>query len=120
MKVRREARRFWSAASGRPDVFAAIGEPTRRRLLDLLGSGEQPVNRLAQPFRMTRPAISQHLRVLRHAGLVTVRRVGRERRYRLRAKPLEEVYDWVAHYERFWRKKLKALGDYLDRQTDSE
>ena len=100
------------------DVFSAIGEPTRRRLLDLLGRGEQPVNRLAQPFRMTRPAISQHLRVLRHAGLVTVRRVGRERRYRLRAKPLEEVYDWVAHYERFWRKKLKALGKYLDQQQD--
>ena len=117
---RRAARSFRASLRPCADVFAAIGEPTRRRLLDLLGNGEQAVNRLAQPFRMTRPAISQHLRVLRHAGLVTVRRVGRERRYRLRAKPLEQVYDWVTHYERFWRKKLKALGDYLDRQTDSE
>jgi DNA-binding transcriptional ArsR family regulator len=98
------------------DVFLAISEPTRRRLMDLLGQGELPVNRLAAPFAMTRPAISQHLRVLRSAGLVGVRRVGRERRYRLRAARLREVYDWVAHYERFWRSKLKALGEYLDRQ----
>jgi len=88
--------------------------------MDLLGQGELPVNRLAAPFAMTRPAISQHLRVLRGAGLVGVRRVGRERRYRLHAARLREVYDWVAHYQRFWRKKLKALGDYLDHQTDSE
>ena len=117
---RRILRSYRSAARRplRADVFSAIGEPTRRRLLDLLGRGEQAVNRLDQPFRMTRPAISQHLRVLRHAGLVSVRRVGRERRYRLRAQPLEEVYDWVAHYERFWRKKLKALGKYLDAQSD--
>jgi len=116
--TRRAERSFRASFRPRADVFSAIGEPTRRRLLDLLGTGEQPVNRLAQPFRMTRPAISQHLRVLRHAGLVTVRCVGRERRYRLRAKPLEEVYDWVAHYQRFWRKKLKALGKYLDQQQD--
>jgi DNA-binding transcriptional ArsR family regulator len=82
----------------------------------LLGAGELSVNRLAEPFRMTRPAISQHLGVLRRAGLVAVRRVGRERRYRLRAEPLQQVYDWVAHYERFWPGKLKALGNDLDRE----
>jgi DNA-binding transcriptional ArsR family regulator len=103
----------------RRDVFHAIGEPTRRRLVDLLGHGEQPVNRLARPFAITRPAISQHLRVLREAGLVTVRREGREHYYRLRAKRLREVYDWVAHYERFWHKRLRALGKYLDREGDA-
>jgi len=99
-------------------VFHAIAEPTRRRLVDLLGRGEQPVNRLAAGFAMTRPAISQHLGVLRRAGLVTLRRVGREHRYRLRAARLREVYDWVVHYERFWKKKLKALGDYLNREEE--
>ena len=77
------------------DVYTAIADPTRRGLLDLLAEGERPVKRLAEPFAMTRPAVSQHLRVLREAGLVTERRVGRERRYRLRAAPLREVDEWV-------------------------
>ena len=98
------------------DVFHAVGDSTRRQLVDLLGRGEQPVNTLAACFSMTRPAISQHLRVLRLAGLVSVRRLGRERRYRLRAERLREVYDWVAHYDRFWQDKLKALGSYLDEE----
>jgi DNA-binding transcriptional ArsR family regulator len=98
------------------DVFDAVGDPTRRRVLDLLSHGELPVRRIAAPFAMTRPAISQHLRILRRAGLVQVRLDGRERYYRLRARPLREVYDWVAHYERFWQEKLKALGTFLDRE----
>jgi DNA-binding transcriptional ArsR family regulator len=77
-----------------------------------------PVRRIAAPFSMTRPAISQHLRILRDAGLVGVRRDGRERYYRLRARPLRQVYDWVAHYERFWQGKLKALGTYLDQNEE--
>jgi DNA-binding transcriptional ArsR family regulator len=97
----------------RRDIFHAIGDPTRRRLVDLLARGEQPVNDLASRFSMTRPAISQHLRILRLAGVVNSRRRGRERRYRLRPQRLREVYDWVAHYERFWPRKLKALGEYL-------
>ena len=99
----------------RAEVFHAISDPTRRRLLDLLGKGERPVTVLAAPFAMTRPAISQHLRILRQAGLVRERRAGRERRYRLCAAPLRQVYDWVAHYERFWRTKLAALGEHLRR-----
>ena len=96
------------------DVFAAVADPTRRRVLDLLCRNELPVQRIAAPFAMTRPAISQHLRILRRAGLVQVRRAGRQRFYRLRARPLEEVYDWVRHYQRFWSGKLKALGAYLE------
>ena len=96
------------------DVFDAISDPTRRRLLALLGQGERPVNALAAGFPVTRARISQHLRLLRDAGLVAERRVGRERRYRLSAAPLREVHDWVAEYERFWTERLDALGDYLD------
>lgn len=108
------------AAPPSSDVFAAISDPTRRRLLDLLGGGPRPVNELARPFAMTRPAVSQHLRILRDAGLVSARRSGREHYYRLRARRLREVYDWVSHYERFWRRKLKSLGEYLDRKAQEE
>lgn len=100
-----------------PTVFQAIADPTRRRLLDLLLEGEASVNRLAAPFQMSRPAISQHLALLRRAGLVTEHRVGRERRYRLRPAPLYEVRDWLAHYEHFWHERLDALGAYLDAES---
>jgi DNA-binding transcriptional ArsR family regulator len=106
--------------TGRIDVYLAIADPTRRRLLDLLGAGERPVNQLAAPFRMSRPAISQHLRILRRVGLVDVRKDGRERRYRVRGERLREVFDWVAHYEKFWTEKLYALGKYLDGQKAEE
>jgi DNA-binding transcriptional ArsR family regulator len=96
------------------DVFSAIADPTRRKLLDLLGHGDQHVNTLAGEFDITLSAVSQHLRLLREAGLVTVQRSGRERWYRLNAKPLQDVADWVAHYARFWRDKLDALGSHLE------
>ena len=96
------------------DVFQAIADPTRRSLLGMVAGGERPVNALAESFQMSRPAISQHLRVLREAGLVTERRVGRERRYRLRARPLQEVRDWVRQYDEFWQERLTVLGEYLE------
>jgi DNA-binding transcriptional ArsR family regulator len=96
------------------DVFYAIADPTRRRLLDLLGGGDQSVNSLAGQFDVTVSAVSQHLRLLREAGLVTVHRSGRERWYRLKAEPLQRVADWVRHYERFWHDRLDALGKHLE------
>ena len=97
------------------DVFRAISDPTRRALLDLLRISDRSVNELTEPFQMTQPAISQHLRVLRHAGLVRPRQVGRQRVYRLNAKPLREVRDWAARYERFWHGKPRGFGEYVDR-----
>lgn len=102
------------------DVFAAVGDPTRRRVLDLLSRGELPVRRIAAPFAMTRPAISQHLRILLRAQLVQVRRHGRERYYRLHARPLRQIHDWVTHYEHFWRGKLASLGEFLDTEEKKE
>jgi len=96
------------------DAFAAIAHPVRRQILDLLSEGESSVVDLARPFSMSRPAVSQHLKVLLDVGLVTVRKVGREQRYRLRTAPLEEVHDWVGHYTRFWEGKLDELGKYLE------
>ncbi len=97
------------------DVFTAIADPTRRGLLDLLGQGEQTVQGLAGRFDMTLSAVSQHLRMLREVGLVSVRRAGRERHYRLNPGPLKKVADWIAFYERFWQDRLDALGEHLKR-----
>lgn len=97
-------------------VFAAIADPTRRQILDRLGRSELTVNEIAEPFHVSQPAISQHLRVLREAGLVSRRKEGRFRRYRLNGGALREVYDWVLHYRRFWTGNLTGLGKYLDEQ----
>ncbi len=99
---------------GSPDVFAAIADPTRRAILNLLSQGEQPVKQIAQPFSMSLPAISQHLSVLCEVELVTQRKKGRQRFYRLNPEPLKQVSDWVAHYEQFWQDKLDVLGNYLE------
>lgn len=96
------------------DAFTAIAHPARRKILDLLATEEKSVLSLAKPFNMSRPAVSQHLKILRDVGLVEVHRVGREQRYRLRSEPLEIVYDWVAHYTQFWEEKLDNLGKYLE------
>jgi DNA-binding transcriptional ArsR family regulator len=83
---------------GTTDVFYAVADPTRRALLDMLGDSERSVTDLLQAFKCSQPAISQHLRVLREAGLVDVRQVGRQRLYRLRAERFEAIYSWAAQY----------------------
>jgi DNA-binding transcriptional ArsR family regulator len=98
------------------DIFAAVGDSTRRRLLELLANGEMAAGEMAAPFAISRPAVSQHLSVLRRAGLVSVRRRGREQIYGLCPAPIKEIYDWAEHYQRFWNKKLSALGKHLDSQ----
>ena len=92
------------------DTFRAVSDPTRRAILDSLERGEKSVNELGRPFQISQPALSQHLRVLRNAGLVTIRRDGRFRYYRLEPAPLKELYDWVEHYRKFWTGKLDRLG----------
>jgi DNA-binding transcriptional ArsR family regulator len=99
------------------DVFAAIGDTTRRRLLDLLAKGDMTAGQIAAPFAISRPAVSQHLRILLEAGLVSVRREGREQIYSLCATPIREVYDWAEHYQQFWTDRLSALGKHLDQQV---
>ena len=97
----------------RTEIFQALADPTRRALLDLLRAGERPVKSLVEHFPVSQPAISQHLRVLREARLVSERRVGRQRLYRLEGKALAEVADWLAHYEEFWKSRLAALARHL-------
>lgn len=97
-----------------PDVFAAIADPTRRAILDLLAKKELPVRELARPFKVSLPAISQHLKILRGVELVTQRQVGRERYYRVNPGPLREISDWVSFYERFWKRKIGKLRKQLE------
>jgi len=100
-----------------PDVFGAISNPARRRMLDLLVESERSVNTIAGHFQMSRPAVSQHLRILLDAGLVTEKRYGRERRYRLIPERLGPVRDWIAHYERFWDDRLERLQKLLSKKS---
>ena len=97
-------------------VFQAVADPTRRAILGHLKDGEQGAGYLCAQFAVSQPAVSQHLRVLLEAGLVSERRDGRQRLYRLEPVALKEVADWVKEYEQFWRQRLGALGDYLDRK----
>ena len=99
------------------DVFHAIAHPSRRAILVLLkGGGEKPASELAEPFGVSFGAISQHLRVLKEAELVSERRAGRQRLYQLRPEPLAEVATWIDEFERYFEGRLDALSDYLDRK----
>lgn len=102
------------------DVFHALANPTRRALLDLLRTSPRPVNELADEFAMRRPSVSEHLRVLRDAGLVADERRGRQRVYRVDPGPLREVAEWLHPYEEFWRDRLGELRRVLDEQEDAD
>ena len=96
------------------DVYAAIADPTRRKLLRLLAdAGELPLHELTAQFQMGRTAVSKHLAILKEAGLVQDRKVGRETRYRLIAAPLQEIKDWVSFYEKFWNERVALLKNLL-------
>jgi len=98
------------------DVFHAIAHPARRAILVTLKRKERSASELADPFRMTFAAISQHLRVLEEAELVSVRRDGRRRMYRLSPDPLGEVVSWIDEFAAYFGRRLDALGNYLDRK----
>ncbi len=103
------------SAPGRLDAtFAALADPTRRAILARLASGEASVTELAEPFAMTQPAISKHLKVLERAGLIARDRDAQRRPSRLVAKPLAEASEWLEHYRRFWETSFKRLDDLLD------
>lgn len=90
-----------------------IAEPSRRRILDQLVGGEQPVGTLVEQLAMSQPAVSKHLRVLRDAGLVSVRGDGQRRLYSVRAEPLMELDEWLEPYRRMWRTSLDKLERHL-------
>jgi DNA-binding transcriptional ArsR family regulator len=96
-------------------VFSALADPTRRAIIARLASGEATVNELAQPFAMTLPAVSKHLKVLQRAGLIEQGRQAQWRPCRLRAAPLKEVAEWVGSYREFWEESYERLDDLLQK-----
>jgi DNA-binding transcriptional ArsR family regulator len=96
-------------------TFHALSDETRRGILELLHHGSTSVGQLVHRFDLTQPAVSQHLRVLREAGLVRVEKRGRQRVYSLNPESLHPAFVWLQQYERFWTARLQSLGDHLRR-----
>src|ERR687887_1457667 len=102
------------------DAFNAVAEPRRREILDALVDGERPVNDLVRALGLGQPQVSKHLRVLREVGAVEVREAGRQRLYRLNARALKPIHDWVAPYERAWSERFDALDVVLDELKEND
>jgi DNA-binding transcriptional ArsR family regulator len=94
-------------------TFAALADPTRRAILARLAAGAASVTELAEPFNMSLPAISKHLKVLEHAGLIARGREAQWRPCQLEAGPLKDAAEWIEHYRRFWEQSFDRLGEYL-------
>jgi DNA-binding transcriptional ArsR family regulator len=98
------------------NALAALADPTRRRIVELLADGERSAGELASHFPTSRPGVSRHLRVLREHGLVRAREVGQRRMYSLDPEPLAELDDWLARYRSFWTNRLDALDTEIRRR----
>ncbi len=96
------------------DIFHVIADKNRRKLLDLLSGDELPVKEIAANFDISMPAVSQHLKILLNANLVSKRTAGSFRLYRARPDALREVHQWTSRYQKFWKRRLGKLGEYLD------
>jgi DNA-binding transcriptional ArsR family regulator len=95
------------------DPFNAVAEPKRRKVLEVLGTQELSVNQIVQRLGWNQPLVSKHLGVLKEVGLVSERRVGRQRLYRVNAERLKPIYDWVAPFERYWIESYDRLDEVL-------
>ncbi|HKD34872.1 MAG TPA: metalloregulator ArsR/SmtB family transcription factor [Gaiellaceae bacterium] len=98
------------------EVFEALADPTRRRIVELLAEGERSAGELAGEFRLTRPAVSKHLRVLREAGVVDVRGDAQRRIYRLEPEALGTAEEWLARHRGFWQRRLDALEAHIEKE----
>ncbi|MED3729252.1 winged helix-turn-helix transcriptional regulator [Priestia filamentosa] len=103
-----------SVSQQKHDVFQAIADPTRREVLRLLAEKELPISEITSHFPISRTAIAKHLRILSEAELVSGRKVGREKIYRLHPEPLTELKQWLAFYEKFWENKLSMLKHIVE------
>ena len=97
-------------------TFDVLADPTRRRILDLLLDRQRPVGELVKKLKLSQPGVSKHLRVLREAGLVSVRNEAQRRIYEVRPEPLEEIAEWLEPYRRLWADRLDALESHLDEE----
>ena len=99
----------------RRDVFQAIADPTRRQIISLIAQRSMNLNAIAENFHMSRPAISQHIKILTECGMVIIRQKGRERYCEAKLDKLSEVSDWVDQYRQYWNKKFDSLDRYLQK-----
>jgi DNA-binding transcriptional ArsR family regulator len=102
------------------ETFAALAEPNRFRIVELLRSGPRPVNEIGERLQLNQPQVSKHLRVLRQVGLVEARDEGRRRIYRLNGRSLKPIHDWVGAYERTWTQRLDRLDAVVAELKDEE
>lgn len=102
------------------DVFQAIADPTRREVLKLLAEKERPISEITAHFSMSRTAIAKHLHVLSEAELVSGRKAGREKRYRLQPESFSELKQWLAYFDQFWDNKLSILKHMVEKQDGNE
>ena len=98
------------------NVFNALADSSRRQILTMLIEKEMRVNDIAGHFKFSRPAVSKHLRILQESNLVLPRKEGRERYYRVNAKPLKEVNKWLEYFEKFWDTKLTSLKNFIEKK----
>ncbi len=98
----------------RRDVFQAIADPTRREIINMLAYKSLNLNSVAEQFKISRPAVSKHIKILSECGLITVKQKGRERFCEAKLDGLHEVSDWIEQYKKFWEEKLDALENYLN------
>jgi DNA-binding transcriptional ArsR family regulator len=101
-------------------VFGALADPTRRAIINRLSTGEATMTELARPFDMTLPAVAKHVRVLEEAGLVVRRKLGREQRCRLDARPMQSAAEWMEWYRQFWEHQFDRLAEHLATHPDQE
>jgi DNA-binding transcriptional ArsR family regulator len=101
-------------------TFAALADPTRRRILEQLTHGDRCVTDLAKPYSMSLPGVSKHLRVLEKAGLIRRRRRGRVHSLKLEAAPMRQAQEWIGEYRRFWEDSLDRLDGYMKKQQTQE
>jgi DNA-binding transcriptional ArsR family regulator len=109
-----------TAADPISNTFAALADPTRRAILSRLASGDASVTELAEPFEMTLPAVSKHLKVLERAGLIARGREAQWRPCRLQAGPLKDADEWIERYRRHWEESFERLDSYLKELQDKE
>jgi len=107
------------SASEKHDVFQAIADPTRRKVLQLLAEGDLPISEITSHFSMSRTAIAKHLHILSEAELVSGRKVGREKRFRLQPEPLVELKQWLSFYDQFWDNKLSILKHVIENSGEN-
>ncbi|ARK30518.1 ArsR/SmtB family transcription factor [Halalkalibacter krulwichiae] len=101
------------------DVFQAIADPTRRKMLVLLANEEMPVTMISNHFSISRPAISKHLRILSAANLVTSEKIGREMRYQLQPETLQEFKQWLSFFDQFWENKIAMLQHIVEQDQET-